>query len=190
MSILITGCAGFIGSHLCEQLLKTTKYEVYGIDNLNDYYDVQQKEDNLNILHTYDRFNFKKDDLITTKEISNIKPEIVVNIAAMAGVRYSLENPTIYMRTNVEGHIHLMNECVKNNVKHYVYASSSSVYGTNEKIPFSNADEYCPFKLQLISFFKKLDPEDRMNVSETLFSSCSILLKEYLIFLLWTLSIL
>ena len=141
MSILITGCAGFIGSHLCEQLLKTTDYEVYGIDNLNDYYDVQQKENNLKILHTYEKFHFKKDDLITTKEISNIKPEIVVNIAAMAGVRYSLENPTIYMRTNVEGHVHLMNECVKNNVKHYVYASSSSVYGTNEKIPFSENDE-------------------------------------------------
>ena len=139
--ILITGCAGFIGSHLCEQLLQKTDYDVYGIDNLNDYYNIQQKKDNLKILHKYNNFCFIKDDIITTKEISIIKPEIVVNMAAMAGVRYSLENPAIYMRTNVEGHIHLMNECVKNNVKHYVYASSSSVYGTNKKIPFSENDE-------------------------------------------------
>ena len=141
MKILITGCAGFIGSHLCETLLKTTDYAIYGIDNLNDYYDVKQKEENLNILRQYEQFHFKIDDIITTAEISNIKPDIVVNIAAMAGVRYSLENPSIYMRTNVEGHVHLMNECVKNNVKHYVYASSSSVYGNNKKIPFSEKDD-------------------------------------------------
>jgi len=139
--VLITGCAGFIGSHLCEKILKTTDYMVYGIDNLNDYYDVKQKEDNLKILHQYENFHFKCDDIITTTEISNIKPDIVVNIAAMAGVRYSLENPTLYIRTNVEGHVHLMNECVKNKVNHYVYASSSSVYGTNKKIPFSEKDD-------------------------------------------------
>lgn len=138
--VLITGCAGFIGSHLCEKILKTTDYDVYGIDNLNDYYDVQQKQDNLKILHKYENFHFKCDDIITTTEISNIKPDIVVNIAAMAGVRYSLENPTLYMRTNVEGHVHIMHECVKNNVNHYVYASSSSVYGTNKKVPFSEKD--------------------------------------------------
>jgi UDP-glucuronate 4-epimerase len=141
MKILITGCAGFIGSHLCERLLTTTDFDIYGIDNLNDYYNVSQKTENLRILSKYSKFNFKKDDIITTNEITIIKPDIVVNIAAMAGVRYSLENPTIYMRTNVEGHVHLMNECVKNNVNHYVYASSSSVYGNNTKVPFSEEDE-------------------------------------------------
>lgn len=139
--IFVTGCAGFIGSHLCETLLKTTDYAIYGIDNLNDYYDVKQKEENLNILRQYEHFHFKLDDIITTAEISNIKPDIVINLAAMAGVRYSLENPTIYMRTNIEGSVHLMNECIKNKVKHYIYASSSSVYGTNTKIPFLEKDE-------------------------------------------------
>ena len=78
---------------------------------------------------------------VTTKEITNFKPEIVINLAAMAGVRNSLEDPLIYMRTNVEGQTHLLEECVKNNVKQYIYASSSSVYGDNEKIPFNEDDD-------------------------------------------------
>jgi UDP-glucuronate 4-epimerase len=140
MKILITGCAGFIGSHLCEKLLLENN-EILGLDILNEYYDINQKKNNLEILNKFKNFNFIKDDIITTKEITNFKPEIVINLAAMAGVRNSLENPTIYMRTNIEGQTHLLEECVKNNVKQYIYASSSSVYGDNKKIPFNENDD-------------------------------------------------
>jgi len=140
MKILITGCAGFIGSHLCEKLLLENN-EILGLDILNEYYDINQKKNNLKILNKFKNFNFIKDDIITTKEITNFKPEIVINLAAMAGVRNSLENPTIYMRTNIEGQTHLLEECVKNNVKQYIYASSSSVYGDNKKIPFNENDD-------------------------------------------------
>ena len=136
MLILVTGCAGFIGSHLCEYLLKNTNYTVYGIDNMNNYYNIKQKEDNLKILSKYKSFIFRKDDIINTKIIDEIKPEIVVNLAAMAGVRYSLENPELYMRVNVEGQTNLLRQSIKNNVKLFIYASSSSVYGTNTKVPF------------------------------------------------------
>lgn len=143
MKILVTGCAGFIGSHLCEKLL-SLKHIVYGIDIMNDYYDVSQKKENLELLcknKFSENFTFEIDDLTTTTIISKIKPDIVVNLGAMAGVRYSLENPSIYIKTNINGQVHLMDECVKNNVSLYVYASSSSVYGSNEKIPFCESDD-------------------------------------------------
>ena len=139
MKILITGCAGFIGSHLSEKLLKNN-HLIYGIDNINDYYDQSQKNNNLKILYKYNNFHFKKDDIVTTNIISEIKPDIVVNIAAMAGVRYSIENPSIYMKVNVEGQVNLLKQSVENNVKLFVYASSSSVYGLNQKIPFNEND--------------------------------------------------
>jgi len=142
MKIVVTGCAGFIGSHTCEKLL-TIGHIVYGIDIMNDYYDVKQKEKNLKIIYNHKlkhNFIFEKDDLITTDIISRTKPDVVVNLGAMAGVRYSLDYPAIYVKTNIEGQIHLLDECVKNNVKLYVYASSSSVYGLNKKIPFSETD--------------------------------------------------
>tara|TARA_Y100000589_G_C27087497_1_gene602439 strand:+ start:166 stop:1104 length:939 start_codon:yes stop_codon:yes gene_type:complete len=139
MKILITGCAGFIGSHLSEKLLKNN-HLIYGIDNINDYYDQSQKNNNLKILYKYNNFHFKKDDIVTTNIISEIKPDIVVNIAAMAGVRYSIENPSIYMKVNIEGQVNLLKQSVENNVKLFVYASSSSVYGLNQKIPFNEND--------------------------------------------------
>lgn len=138
--IFVTGCAGFIGSHLCERLLQDENIEIFGIDNLNDYYDISKKNKNLDILKKYKNFIFEKDDLVTTTKISEFKPNIVVNLGAMAGVRYSLDNPEIYSSINTEGQTHLLNECVKNKVKLYVYASSSSVYGTNTKIPFEETD--------------------------------------------------
>ena len=139
MNILITGCCGFIGSHLCEALLKNNE-NIWGIDNMNNYYDPILKYRNLSILKKYNNFKFFEDDLVTTKIIENNKFDLVINIGAMAGVRYSLENPEIYFKTNVEGQTHLLNECSKYNVKKYIYASSSSVYGCNQKIPFSESD--------------------------------------------------
>jgi UDP-glucuronate 4-epimerase len=140
MKILVTGCAGFIGSHLCEKLIKN-RHEVYGIDIMNDYYDIKRKENNLKILMKYKNFSFAKEDICNTKIISQWKPEKIIHLASMAGVRYSIENPRIYVKTNIEGFIHILEEAVKNNVKHIVYASSSSVYGLNTKIPFSEDDE-------------------------------------------------
>ena len=140
MKLLVTGCCGFIGSHLCERLLKE-KHIVYGIDIINNYYSIEQKFKNLQILQKYKNFTFKLENICDTKIIDEIKPDIVINIAAMAGVRYSLENPKIYMKTNIEGQINLLKQSVENNVKLFIYASSSSVYGTNKKVPFSEEDD-------------------------------------------------
>ena len=137
--ILVTGCAGFIGSHTCEFLLKRGNL-VYGIDNLNDYYDKKLKEKNLLILNTYSNFIFKLDDICTTTIISEWKPNKIIHLASMAGVRYSIQNPLLYQKVNIGGFIHMLEECIKNNVKHIVYASSSSVYGLNTKVPFSESD--------------------------------------------------
>lgn len=137
--ILVTGCAGFIGSHVTEHLLKSNKL-VYGIDNLNNYYDVDIKNNNINLLNKYDNFSFKKEDICDTKIISEFKPDKIIHLASMAGVRYSIENPHVYTKVNIDGFIHILEESVKNNVKHIVYASSSSVYGLNEKVPFSESD--------------------------------------------------
>ena len=137
--ILVTGCAGFIGSHVSEYLLKNN-YLVYGIDNLNTYYDVNKKLENLEILNKYSNFTFKKDDICDTGVITLWKPDKVIHLASMAGVRYSIENPALYEKINIGGFIHIMQECVKNEVKHVVYASSSSVYGLNTKVPFCEDD--------------------------------------------------
>ena len=139
MKILVTGCAGFIGSHTCEYLLKRGDV-ILGIDNLNDYYDVNKKKENLKILEKYNNFIFKKEDICDTKSIEEWKPEKIIHLASMAGVRYSIENPILYEKINIGGFIHIMEEAVKNNIKHVVYASSSSVYGLNKKVPFSEND--------------------------------------------------
>ena len=138
--ILVTGCVGFIGSHVCEYLLKNN-YEVYGIDIMNDYYDINLKEYNLSILNKYSLFTFHKEDICDTNIISIFKPYKIIHLASMAGVRYSIENPKLYEKINIGGFIHIMEESVKHNVKLVVYASSSSVYGLNEKLPFSEEDE-------------------------------------------------
>jgi len=140
MKILVTGCSGFIGSHLCEQLLKN-KHDIYGIDIMNDYYDIKKKEDNLKILLKYNNFSFSKEDICDTKIITTWKPNKIIHLASMAGVRYSIENPKIYVKTNIEGFIHILEEAVKNNIKNITYASSSSVYGLNIKVPFNECDE-------------------------------------------------
>ncbi|AYV84288.1 MAG: hypothetical protein Hyperionvirus21_22 [Hyperionvirus sp.] len=139
MKILVSGCAGFIGSHLCEKLLSRGD-KVIGVDIVNDYYDVRQKEVNLEILGEYEGFIFLKENIVDTKAIEIYRPEIVCHLASMAGVRYSIENPMIYCETNIKGQINLLEQCVKCDVKLFVYASSSSVYGLNDKVPFSEDD--------------------------------------------------
>lgn len=142
--ILITGSSGFIGMHLCEILLKNG-IKILGIDNMNDYYDVSLKESRLKELMGYKDFKFKKVDISNynkVKEIfANFKPNKVVNLAAQAGVRYSLENPQAYINTNVMGFMNILECCRAHNVEGLIYASSSSVYGGNKKIPFSIIDD-------------------------------------------------
>ena len=146
MKILVTGCAGFIGSHVCERLLKDKENIVIGIDNINDYYDRNQKYNNLKLLcsiseNNHKNFTFIEEDIVNTRLVEKLKPDRICHLAAMAGVRYSIENPTIYSKVNIEGFINLVDQAVKSGVKNFVYASSSSVYGLNEKVPFSEDDK-------------------------------------------------
>ena len=137
--VLVTGCAGFIGSHVCEFLLKRGD-AVLGIDNINSYYDVNKKLENLKVLKKYKNFEFRKENICDTNSISEWKPEKICHLASMAGVRYSLQHPRLYAKTNIEAFIHILEEARKNDVKQIVYASSSSVYGLNKKVPFSEDD--------------------------------------------------
>ena len=141
-NILVTGSAGFIGYHLSKRLLDEG-YKVIGIDNLNDYYDPQLKKDRLAQL-TNDNFTFIKSDIENSSVINEVfneyKPKIVINLAAQAGVRYSLENPHVYVSSNVVGFMNILEACRHNKVEHLIYASSSSVYGANESKPFSTSD--------------------------------------------------
>ncbi len=140
MKILVTGSAGFIGFHLCSRLLKEG-FEVVGIDNLNDYYDVNVKKTRLNFLKEEKDFIFKLASLENRKEIKEIFKstgfDYVVNLAAQAGVRYSIDNPEAYVDSNLVGFANILEGCRHTNVKHLVYASSSSVYGLNTEMPFS-----------------------------------------------------
>ena len=138
--ILVTGCAGFIGMHLSKALLEQG-YDVIGIDNLNDYYNVRLKNDRLMILKKYDHFKFSKLDISNKEAIESVfksnSIDKVVNLAAQAGVRYSLENPNSYIDSNVLGFMNILECCRHYDIKGLVYASSSSVYGNNTEIPFS-----------------------------------------------------
>lgn len=134
MKILITGCAGFIGSHLCEKLLKLG-HKVIGIDNINDYYDVNLKYQNLNILNKYQNFTFLKEDIRDTKIILHQKPDKIIHLASMAGVRYSIENPELYHDVNLGGMLNLLQQNKELKID-FIYASSSSVYGDRTSLPF------------------------------------------------------
>jgi UDP-glucuronate 4-epimerase len=139
-NILVTGAAGFIGFHLSKRLLKDG-YNVIGVDIVNDYYDVQIKHDRLTQLEHHDHFKFFKTDLADKQGLetifSNESMDGVVNLAAQAGVRYSLINPQAYIKSNLVGFVNILECCRHNQVKHLVFASSSSVYGANTKMPFS-----------------------------------------------------
>lgn len=145
-TVLVTGAAGFIGSNLCKRLLNDYKgINVIGIDNMNDYYDVRIKEYRLDTLLKYDNFHFVKGN-IADKEIINglferYEIDIVVNLAAQAGVRYSIENPDVYIESNLIGFYNILEACRYHLVEHLVYASSSSVYGSNKKVPYSTEDK-------------------------------------------------
>lgn len=143
-NILVTGAAGFIGAFFSKKLLEKGK-KVIGVDNLNDYYDVKIKEARLEMLSGYDDFTFIKMNIADKKAVNEIfekyKPEIVVNLAAQAGVRYSITNPDVYIESNLIGFYNILEACRKYPVEHLVYASSSSVYGANSKIPFSVDDK-------------------------------------------------
>ena len=146
-TILVTGVAGFIGSNLSLKLLKETEgVKVIGIDNMNDYYDVNIKEERLVALEKFDNFTFIKGNLADKSLIDGVfskhQPEIVVNLAAQAGVRYSIINPGAYIESNIVGFFNILEACRHNPcVEHLVFASSSSVYGSNKKVPYSTDDK-------------------------------------------------
>ena len=140
MKILVTGVAGFIGMHVAKALLERGD-KVIGVDNLNDYYDVQLKKDRLELIKPFDNFYFYEKDIANRTGMRFLfktqKFDAVINLAAQAGVRYSLENPNAYVDSNLVGFGNILEGCRHNNVGHLVYASSSSVYGGNKKMPFS-----------------------------------------------------
>lgn len=144
--VLITGAAGFIGSNLTKQLCeKFSDIEVIGLDSVNDYYDVSLKEYRLENLKNFSNFKFIKGNIadkdLVEKIFKEYKPEIVVNLAAQAGVRYSITNPDAYLESNLIGFFNILEACRHHKVEHLVYASSSSVYGMNKKIPYSVEDK-------------------------------------------------
>ena len=141
---LITGGAGFIGFSLSRELLKKGA-RVIGLDNMNDYYEVSLKEDRLAILKEYEGYTFEKGDIADKEAVHRIfeayHPDIVVNLAAQAGVRYSITNPDAYIQSNLVGFFEILEACRHFGVEHLVFASSSSVYGGNKKVPFSTEDK-------------------------------------------------
>ena len=144
MTILITGAAGFIGSHIALRML-SQNYNVIGIDNLNDYYSVNLKKYRLKKLKIYKNFTFIKTDLSKKldleKILKNKELSAICHLAAQAGVRYSITNPNIYLKYNIDGFLNVLEYCRKNTKTNLVYASSSSVYGANKKVPFSTKDD-------------------------------------------------
>jgi len=150
-SILITGAAGFIGSALSLRLLEE-KYNIIGIDNMNNYYSIKLKKDrveriNKNLENLQGSWVFQKCSIDSKEDLNQIfkkySPDLVVNLAAQAGVRYSLKNPNLYIESNIKGFLNILECCKEYKVKRLIYASSSSVYGSNKKIPFSESDTAC-----------------------------------------------
>lgn len=145
-TVLVTGAAGFIGANLVKRLYQDVEgVRVIGIDNMNDYYDVKIKDFRLAELQQHENFVFVKESIVDKRTITDIfeiyKPVIVVNLAAQAGVRYSITNPDAYIESNLIGFYNILEACRRYPVEHLVYASSSSVYGSNKKVPYSTDDK-------------------------------------------------
>ena len=144
MKILITGSSGFIGFHLTKLLLEK-KHKVYGYDSMNNYYDLELKKARLKILKKYNNFYFTKANLENKKKLNEtfkkFKPKIVIHLAAQAGVRYSIDEPRVYLKSNITGTFNIIEASHKAKVKHLIMASSSSVYGANKNIPFKEIDK-------------------------------------------------
>ena len=142
MKILITGAAGFIGSHLSETLVND--HQVFGLDNFCDFYDPQIKRNNIKALQKNNNFTLFEIDIRDVKALGKIfsgnEFDLVIHLAAMAGVRPSIENPKLYTEVNINGTVNLLEECKKHNIKKFIFSSSSSVYGNNRKVPFSEND--------------------------------------------------
>lgn len=142
--VLITGAAGFIGYHFSNRLLEKG-FNVIGFDNINNYYDVKLKYKRLELLGAFQNFVFIKGDLADQATLNSIfteyQPEIIVNLGAQAGVRYSIQNPEAYIQSNIIGFFNILEACRNFPIEHLIYASSSSVYGTNKKVPFSTEDK-------------------------------------------------
>lgn len=146
-TIFVTGAAGFIGSYLCKKLLETfSDIKVIGIDCITDYYDVSLKDERLKMLSNFgEGFVFHKDDIADKSSLDKLfleyRPNVLVNLAAQAGVRYSITNPESYIHSNIIGFFNILEACRNYPVEHLVYASSSSVYGSNKKVPYSTEDK-------------------------------------------------
>ncbi len=142
--ILVSGVAGFIGSHTCEKILQEG-YDVIGIDNLNDYYNPKLKENNLSLLKKFDNFQFHEVDIRNFDALGSILDNLnintIIHLAAQAGVRYSLKNPFIYQQVNIGGTLNLLELTKQLNCKNFIFGSSSSVYGNQKKVPFSEEDQ-------------------------------------------------
>ena len=157
MKIIVTGTAGFVGFFVASKLL-AMGHEVIGVDNVNDYYDVNLKESRLKILHKYNNFFEARLDLVNREGLEKLfktyKPKRVLNLAAQAGVRYSFENPYAYVDSNLVGFVNLEEQCRHNQIEHFVFASTASVYGANNKMPWDESDG-CNHQLSLYAATKK-----------------------------------
>lgn len=160
--VLVTGAAGFIGFHLCRFLLEEGKVEVVSLDNMNEYYDLKLKNDRLAILREMPNFRFIKADISDAEAMCQIFSEtefdVVINLAAQAGVRYSIDCPETYIESNIVGFFNILQECRKHHIRHLIFASSSSVYGDQEKTPFSESDR-TDSPVSLYAATKKCDEE-------------------------------
>ena len=156
MKILITGCSGFIGFHLCQKILQTKKnFKIVGVDNLNDYYSVPYKKKRLSLLKKKNNFTFHKIDISNYKEFKKIfsknKFDFVINLAAQAGVRYSITNPKEYIDSNISGFFNIAELCRVHSVKKIYYASSSSVYGEKKNFPLIESEKTNPKNVYSLS---------------------------------------